>query len=88
MQFIKGGFSFRAKKELSRNFEIWQPGSKEHRIKDAEDYQRHVEYIWNNPVRAGLVVRAEDFPFSSARLRQLVDEAPKWLKVRTFKAAF
>ena len=33
-QFIKGGFSFRAKKELNSAMEIWQPGFSDHRIRD------------------------------------------------------
>ena len=81
-QFIKGGFSYRAKKELNFNFDIWQKESKEHRIKDAADYEAHVEYIWNNPVRAGLVNLAEEFSYSSARLRNLVDPAPAWVRLR------
>src|SRR5271163_3664839 len=32
MQFIKGGFSFRAKKELNFNGEIWQKGYNEHAV--------------------------------------------------------
>ena len=87
MQFLKGGFSYRAKKELGMKFEIWQKGFKEHRIKDADDYRAHVEYIWNNPVRARLVLRPEDFPYSSARLRDAVDPPPAWLGRSSFKAA-
>lgn len=45
MQFIKGGFSFRAKKEMNFNGEVWQKGYNEHRVRDAEDYAKHVEYI-------------------------------------------
>src|SRR5579872_2791328 len=78
MQFIKGGFSYRAKKELSFNFDIWQKGNKEHRINDADDYQNHVEYIWNNPVRAKIVAFPEDFPYSSAKLRDAVDPPLAW----------
>jgi len=87
MQFIKGGFSYRAKKELGMNFEIWQKGFKEHRIKDAQDYQSHVEYIWNNPVRAHLVMKPDDFPYSSARLHDAVDPPPAWIGLSTSKAA-
>ncbi len=76
MQLIKGGFSFRAKKEMSFNQEIWQKGYNEHRIRDADDYSKHVEYIWKNPVEAGLVSEAEEFPYSSARLKTEVDAAP------------
>ena len=82
MQFIKGGFSYRAKRELRFNSEIWQPGFTQHRIKDSDDYHRDVEYIWNNPVKAGLVLAPEEFPYSSARLRDRVDPAPQWVKPR------
>ena len=36
MQFIKGGFSYRANKELGSNMGIWQKGFSDHRICDAE----------------------------------------------------
>ena len=75
-QFIKGGFSYRAKKEMNFNGEIWQKSFNEHRIRDAEEYVRQVEYIWMNPVKAGLVERAEEYLYSSARLRAEVDAAP------------
>ena len=55
MQLIKGGFSFRAKRELEWNGEIWQPGFTDHRIRDEEDWQRHLEYIRTNPLEAKLV---------------------------------
>jgi REP-associated tyrosine transposase len=62
MQFIKGGFSFRAKKELGFSMETWERGYAEHRVRDAGDYEHHVEYIWQNPVRARLVERPEAYP--------------------------
>jgi len=55
VQFIKGGFSFRAKRELQWNGEIWQPGFTDHRIRDEEDWMRQLEYIRSNPVEARLV---------------------------------
>jgi hypothetical protein len=55
MQLIKGGFSFRAKKELQCHGEIWQPGFTDHRIRDEEDWKRHLEYIRSNPIEARLV---------------------------------
>jgi putative transposase len=76
VQFIKGGFSFRAKKENLFNGEIWEKGYNERRIKDAHEYATHVDYVWMNPVKAGLVERPEEFLYSSARLRQEVDPAP------------
>jgi len=55
MQLIKGGFSFRAKRELGWNWEVWQLGFTDHRIRDGEDWERHLKYIRLNPVEARLV---------------------------------
>src|SRR6266481_5679406 len=41
VQFIKGGFSFRAKRELQYSWEIWQKGFSDHRIRDFGDYENH-----------------------------------------------
>lgn len=54
MQLIKGGFSFRAAKELGFRGEIWQPGFSDVRITSEQSFQRHRQYIDNNPVKAGL----------------------------------
>ena len=80
VQFIKGGFSFRAKKEMNLHGEIWQAGYDQHRIQDAQAYAKHVEYIWLNPVKAGLVERPEDFLYSSARLRADVAPPPAFAR--------
>ena len=39
IQYIKGGFSFRAKKELEFRPAIWQESFTNHRIRDADDTQ-------------------------------------------------
>ena len=83
MQFIKGGFSYRAKKEMKFNGEIWQKGYNEQRIKDANQYAAHVNYVWMNPVEAGLVERAEEYLYSSARLRTEVDLAPRQFQIQS-----
>ena len=80
VQFVKGGFSFRVKKELESSMEIWQTGFSDHRIRDAEDYQILVGYIWRNPVGRKLVDSAADYPYSSAFPDSLKDEVPQWLK--------
>jgi putative transposase len=71
-QFIKGGFSFRLKFRRP----VWQPSFSNHRIRDFEDYDRHREYIWLNPVRAGLAVNPEDYPYCSAAGGMRLDPAP------------
>jgi len=80
MQFIEGGFSYRAKKELGSNMEVWQKGFSDHRIRDAGDYRQHVLYIQQNPVRNHLCERAEEYPYSSARAEFELDPVPQGLK--------
>jgi putative transposase len=80
LQLIKGGFSYRAKREIHFAFEIWQPSFVNHRIRDAEDYKHHHTYIWENPVKAGLSDRPELFAWSSASLGIEVDPPPPGLK--------
>lgn len=88
VQFIKGGFSFRVKKELESNMEIWQTGFSDHRIREAKDYENHVGYIYRNPVGRKLVERAVEYPYSSACPGSLKDEPPQWLKPRGIQRPF
>jgi putative transposase len=80
MQFIKGGFAFRAGRELGFRAPVWQKGFSEIRILEAEAFQRVREYIRNNPVVRHLVSDAADFPYSSAHTGFEVDPAPQGLK--------
>jgi REP element-mobilizing transposase RayT len=48
---------------------VWAADYFDRYIRDAEHYEAAVYYIENNPVNAGLVGRAEDWRFSSARQR-------------------
>ena len=80
VQFIKGGFSYRAKKELGSNMEVWQKGFQDHRIRDANDYALHVSYIHNNPVKERLCGAPEEFPYSSAHTGFELDPVPQGLK--------
>ena len=63
VQLIKGGFSFRAKRELDWKLDIWQPGFSDHRIRDEADWKHHLEYIRRNPIEAGLVDHADIYPY-------------------------
>jgi len=78
VQFVKGSFSYRAKRELGFAGEIWQTSFYDRRVRDAQEYARFRHYIHMNPVRRGLVPAPEEFPYSSARLK--LDEVPQWLK--------
>jgi len=70
MQLIKGGFSYRAKKELKHQGEIWQKGFSEIRIVDRRSFRKHREYIDMNPVKAGFVDSPEKFPYGSAYFKK------------------
>ena len=63
MQFIKGGFSFRLKKETGYLGEVWERGFFEVRVEDHGSFLRHREYIAQSPVKAGLVSSPEKFPY-------------------------
>jgi putative transposase len=76
VQFIKGGFSFRLKSSSM----VWQASFTNHRIRDDEDFERHRQYMWMNPVRAGLVRRPEEYPYSSATGSFALDAMPQGLK--------
>ena len=69
MQLIKGNFSFRAKKELGFQGEIWQRGYSDVRILDELSFKKHEDYIKNNPVNAGLVTAAENYEYGSTYLK-------------------
>jgi len=71
MQLIKGNFSFRAKKELGFRSDIWQRGFSDVRITSEASFLAHQEYIYNNPVKAGLAKSAEEYPYCSAYFKKL-----------------
>jgi putative transposase len=80
IQCLKGGFSFRAKREFKWVGNIWVTGFSDHRIRDAEDLGIHLAYIQRNPVKARLVERAEDYAYGSASGSFEVDAFPRGLK--------
>ena len=80
VQFIKGGFAYRAGKELGFQAPVWQKGFSEVRVLDVTSYERFTTYIRNNPVRAGLSSEPGGFPFSSAGNKIALDPRPQGLK--------
>lgn len=82
IQLIKGGFSYRVKKDLGSNAEIWRRGFSDHRIRDAEDYNKHLHYIHLNPVKKGLCQSPGEYKYSSAFPGWRLDPIPQGLKPR------
>jgi putative transposase len=44
-------------------FRLWQSGSFHHRIRGFESAEAKREYMLNNPVRAGLVINPDEWPY-------------------------
>ena len=83
MQLIKGNFSYRVKKELGFVGEVWQRGFSDVRIADEASFTAHQEYIYNNPVRAGLANAPEEYPYSSAYFKKQKRSGAKALIIET-----
>ncbi|MDP1880191.1 MAG: transposase [Parachlamydiaceae bacterium] len=65
MQLLKGSSAYSINKCLERTDKFWQQENFDHLIRDGISLCEKWEYIKNNPVKARLVGRAEDYPYSS-----------------------
>ena len=63
VQFIKGGFSYRLKKEHGYIGDVWQRGFSEVRVDDRDSFLRHREYIAQNPVKRRLADSREQYQY-------------------------
>jgi putative transposase len=68
--FVLGGWVGVLKRALAKGGElsaarrqIWQEGSLDHVLRSDESYAEKWNYVRQNPVRAGLVARAEEWPY-------------------------
>ena len=52
VQLIKGGSSYVIGKAREGKFPAWHEGFTEHQIRDARDFEAHMSYIDENPVKA------------------------------------
>jgi putative transposase len=48
---------------------FWQPGFNDRVLRSDESYMQKWEYVFQNPVRGGLVDRAEDWPYAGEIVR-------------------
>ncbi len=80
LQLIKGGFSYRAKREVGHSGEIWQLSYYDRRVRDIEDYDNFKYYMRRNPVKRGLAGSPEEYPYSSAHPGFVLDDVPLRLK--------
>ncbi|HYW73289.1 MAG TPA: transposase [Pyrinomonadaceae bacterium] len=69
MQSFKSLTSHKANHLLHRRGSFWMADYFDRYIRNREHFVQTIRYIEDNPVKAGLCERAEDWPFSSARFR-------------------
>ena len=48
---------------------FWQPGFNDHLLRSDESYAAKWDYVFQNPVRAGLVNHPEDWPYAGEIVR-------------------
>jgi REP element-mobilizing transposase RayT len=78
IKILKGSTAYLINKKLGRKGTVWKPDYFDRYIRDSEHFERAVRYIENNPVKAGLCLSPEDWPYSSANpeLRKKLDQWP------------
>jgi putative transposase len=86
IQLIKGGYSHAFGLEFGRK-EIWQRGFTDHRIRDAEDFIVHRDYIHQNPVKRGMVETAREYRYCSAFPGFKLDERTAAAEARSSSVA-
>ena len=80
LQLIKGGFAFRAGREIGFRAPVWQKGFSEVRVTTGDTFLRLRDYIQANPVNRCLVKPPEAYPYSSAAPGFALDPPPQRLK--------
>jgi putative transposase len=80
VQLIKGGAARQIGIERQLRFPVWQRGFSDHRIRNAADYDSHLVYIVQNPVRKKLAVNPSEYRWSSASGKYRLDPFPQGLK--------
>jgi len=72
LQWIKGVTAREGNLAMGRTGNhFWQRESYDHWVRNSEEHGRIAAYIENNPVKAGLVREAVEYPWSSAAEREL-----------------
>lgn len=64
MKIIKGKSAFKANKILNRSGKFWHHENYDHLIRNSREYERIINYILMNPVKAGFVKEWTDWEWS------------------------
>lgn len=69
MQSLKGWTARECNLALNRRGQFWQHENYDHVIRDQSEWERVINYVINNPVKAGFVARWQDWKWSYRRQR-------------------
>ncbi len=72
LQDLKSKTALKANKILNRTGTFWQHESYDHVVRDDKELKRIVEYVLNNPVKAGLCKKWEDWKWCYCNFDLLV----------------
>ena len=67
MHSLKRYTALEANRLLGRNGDFWQEESFDHVVRNGEELQRIRHYVLNNPVKAGLVQKWQNWPWTYAK---------------------
>ncbi len=73
MQSLKGYTARQGNLALGRRGAFWQHESFDHVVRDRAEFGRIINYVLNNPVKAGLVNHWQDWKWNYCRA-SLIDE--------------
>lgn len=76
MQSLKGWTARQCNMALNRSGQFWQHESYDHVIRNQAEWERIVNYVINNPVKAGLVAHWQDWKWSYRRQTSNGTERP------------
>ena len=67
MQPLKGYTARKANRLLGRSGAFWQHESYDHVVRNASEWQRIITYVFNNPIKAGLMDQWQKWQWSYYR---------------------
>ncbi len=76
VQKWKGASAIEINRHLRRSGKVWEADYYDRFIRDENHLHDAIAYIRNNPVKAGLCAKPEDWPFSSAGVSWSADFSP------------